>query len=93
MVTLYATGLGPYNPMPLDGFPVPSQTKYALADHAKVVIGGHSLDPVWAGAAAGRIGVAIVQLKIDDSIPHAASVPVKVRVNGHDSNTVLLPVQ
>jgi uncharacterized protein (TIGR03437 family) len=93
VVTLYGTGLGPYNPMPLDGFPVPADSKYPLADAAKVMVGSVGINPVWAGAAAGRIAVAVVEFKIDNSVPHATTVSLKVRVNGHDSNTVLLPVE
>ncbi len=93
VVTLYGTGLGPYNPAPADGVPVPSATKYPLADAVIVMVGEHQANPVWAGAASGRIGVAIVQLKIDDSFPHATNVSLNVRVNGVNSNIVLLPVE
>jgi uncharacterized protein (TIGR03437 family) len=93
VVTLYGTGLGPYNPMPVDGLPVPAGAKYTLADPVKVVMGNIHADPVWAGAAAGRVGVAAVQLKIDDSVPHATNVAMKLHINNADSNTVLLPVE
>ena len=93
VIALYGTGLGPYHPSPPDGFPVPSGTKFSLADQAKLVMGKHVANPVWAGAAPTRIGVALVQFKIDDSFPHAASVPIKLRVNNFDSNTVMLPVE
>lgn len=93
VVTLYGTGLGPYNPMPVDGLPVPAGAKYTLADPVQVVVGDLKASPVWAGAAAGRIGVAAIQLKIVDSLPHATSVAVKLHINNADSNTVLLPVE
>lgn len=93
VVTLYGTGFGPYNPAPADGVAVPTGTKYPLADTAEVLMGEQQIEPVWAGAAAGRVGVAIVQLKIDDSIPHATNVSLKLRVNEAVSNSVLLPVE
>ena len=93
IVTLYGTGFGPYQQALADGVPVPSGTKYPLADVAKILIGAQQIEPVWAGAAAGRVGVAIVQLKIDEDIPHATDVALKLRVNGVDSNAVLLPVE
>ncbi len=93
VVSLFGTGLGPYNPAPPDGVAVPSGTKYPLADAAKIWVGEQQVEPAWAGAAAGKIGVAVVQLKIDDSIPHATTVAVKVQVNNADSNGVLLPVE
>jgi len=93
VVTLYGTGLGPYNPMPVDGLAVPAGVKYTLADPVKVIMGDLKVDPVWAGAAAGRVGVAAVQLKIADNLPHAASVAVKLHINNADSNSVLLPIE
>jgi uncharacterized protein (TIGR03437 family) len=92
-VSLFGTGFGPYNPAPPDGVAVPSATKYPLADPAKIWVGEEQVEPAWAGAVAGKIGVAVVQLKIDDTIPHATTVAVKVQVNNIDSNQVLLPVE
>ncbi len=93
VVSLFGTGFGPYNPAPPDGVAVPSAKKYPLADTAKIWVGEEPVEPVWSGAAAGKIGVAVVQLKIDDTIPHATTVAVKVQVNNIDSNQVLLPVE
>jgi uncharacterized protein (TIGR03437 family) len=93
VIALYGTGLGPYHPSPPDGFPVPAGTKYSLADQAKFVIGNHVANAVWAGAAPTRIGVALAQVKIDDAFPHSASVPIKLRVNNSESNTLMLPVE
>jgi uncharacterized protein (TIGR03437 family) len=93
VVALYGTGLGPYNPSPADGVAVPAGQKYPLADPAVVVMGDHQAKPVWAGAASGRIGVAVVQMKIDDSIPHSTNLSLNVKINGVNSNAVLLPVE
>jgi len=93
IVSLYGTGFGPYNPEPPDGAAVSSGTKYPLADAAKIVVGERQIEPVWAGAAAGKVGVTVVQLKIDESIPHASNVGLKVLVNEVESNSVLLPVE
>jgi uncharacterized protein (TIGR03437 family) len=56
-------------------------------------VGSEQVSPVWAGAASGRIGVAAVQMTIGDSIPHSTNVSLNVRVNGVNSNAVLLPVE
>jgi uncharacterized protein (TIGR03437 family) len=93
VVSLFATGLGPYNPVPADGVVVSSGTKYPLADAANIWVGEERVEPAWAGAAAGKIGVAVVQLKIDDTIPHATTVAIHIQVNNVDSNHVLLPVE
>ncbi len=93
VVSLFGTGFGPYATEPPDGVPVPAGTKYALADSAKILIGEQQMEPVWAGAAAGRVGVGVVQLKIDESIPHASNVALKLAVNQAVSNSVLLSVE
>ncbi len=92
-VSLYGTGFGPYNPEPPDGVAVPAGNKFPLADAAELLMGDQQIEPVWAGAAAGKVGVAVVQLKIDDSIPHSTNVALKLSVNGAVSNSVLLPVE
>jgi uncharacterized protein (TIGR03437 family) len=92
VVTLYGTGFGPYSPALPDGVAAPAGTRYSLADPAKILIGEQQVEPVWAGAAAGRVGVAIAQLKINEAIPHA-TVSLKLRVNNSESNAVLLPVE
>ena len=76
-----------------DGFPVPAKPKYPLADQVKIVIGDQAFDPVWAGAAAGRVGLAAVQFNITDQVPHATTVALKIRANGRESNSVPLAIQ
>lgn len=93
VVTIYGTGLGPYHPAPADGVAVPSNTKYPLADPVKLMNGKQQATPTWAGAAPAKIGVAVVQIKIDESFPHHANAAVKVHINNAESNTVVLPVQ
>ncbi len=93
VVTLYGTGLGPYHPAPADGVAVPVNAKYPLADPVRLVTGKQQASPLWAGAAPAKIGVAAVQVKIDESFPHGANAAVKVHVNNTESNTVLLPVE
>ncbi len=86
-------GLGPYHPAPADGVAVPANAKYPLADSVMLLNGKQQASPVWAGAAAAKIAVAAVQIKIDESFPHHANAAVKVHVNNVESNTVALPVQ
>ena len=93
IVSIFGTGFGPYNPEPPDGATVSAATKYPLADAAKIVLGQQQIEPVWAGAAAGKVGVGVVELKVDESIPHASNVALKLLVNGVESNSVLLPVE
>ena len=65
---------------------------YTLVDPVEVVNGETILAPLWAGAAPGRVGVHEVRLHVAPELPSGA-LALLVRVNGQDSNTVLLPVE
>ena len=92
IVTLYGTGLGLYTRRPMDGFAIPASPAYPLADPVEVATGDAVWQPEWAGATPGRVGVAAVRVRIAPAFP---SGPVKllIRVNGQESNTVVLPVE
>ena len=91
-ITLYGTGWGPCDRRPPDGFALPASPAFTLADPVEVVAGDAVLQPVWAGAAPGRVGVEALRLKIGAELPPGPA-RLKVRVNGQESNTVLLPVE
>ena len=65
---------------------------FTLEDPVEIVIGDGSLVPLWAGAAPGRVGVHAVKLRIGAELPSGA-VKLAIRVNGQESNAVLLPVE
>jgi uncharacterized protein (TIGR03437 family) len=91
-LTALGTGFGPYQVQPLDGFAVPNAGSDKLADHAQLIIEGKAIEPEFAGAAIGRVGVVAIGFQVADPLPAATTVEIKARVNGHDSNTVLLPL-
>ena len=92
-VTLLGTGFGPYQMMPPDGFLVPAGMRLALADPVEIPVGERTVQPVWAGAATGHVGVTAVQVRIGEEFPAATNFELRVRVNGRESNTVLLPIE
>jgi uncharacterized protein (TIGR03437 family) len=92
-ITIYGTGFGPYTRAALDGFALPQSMVLPLVDTVEIVAGGLVLQPLWAGAATGFVGATIVRLRIGDELPAASTVECKVRVNGFESNTVLLPIE
>lgn len=92
LVTLLGTGFGPYQPQPPDGFAVPGTVLYPLKDTVELVCGDKTITPEFAGAAQGRVGVAAVKFRIADPLPQASTIEIKARVNGHESNTVLVPL-
>lgn len=93
VITILGTGFGPLEQRPPDGFAVPAAPAYKLADKAEVIAGDLLMEPLWAGAIPGEVGKMGVHVRIGDELPPASSVELKLRVNGRDSNTVLLPIE
>ena len=92
VITIYGTGFGPCLRTPPDGFAVPDAPAYPLADPVEILTGESVAAPEFAGAAPGRVGVTAVRFRIESGAP-AGAVELKARVNGRESNTVLLPVE
>ena len=92
-VTALGTGFGPFHPQPPDGFAVPTSRTFPLADPAEIEFSGKVVKPDFTGAAPGRVGITEVRFHITDPFPTNATVEIKVRVNGHESNAVLLALE
>ncbi len=93
MITLYATGLGPTNHPILDGFGVPANSNAAYMDPVSVLAGGQVVEPESATPATGTVGLGIVRIKVGVGFTSGANTELKLQVNGHESNTVLVPVK
>jgi uncharacterized protein (TIGR03437 family) len=93
LVTALGTGFGPYKVQPLDGFAVPNPNIYPLIDTTELLVDGHIIQPEFGGAAVGRVGITALQFRIADPLPSGTTIELKARVNGYDSNTVLLPLR
>ena len=92
-VTVYGTGLGPcVRPRP-DGFAVPDDPSFPLADPVEVSLGGAALAPEAAFAAPARVGLDAVVFRIPSDAAGGGAMDLKIRVNGVESNTVALPVE
>lgn len=92
-VTLLGTGLGPFKRTPPDGFLLPETDDFRLADPVELICGESVAEPLYAGSTSIAVGLHAVRFRISGAFPRGASVPVKVRVNGAESNAVLLPVE
>jgi uncharacterized protein (TIGR03437 family) len=92
VITLLGTGFGPHKLRPPDGFPAPPSSAFVLEDPVEVVGADFVLPAEWTGASAGMVGVTGTRLRIGDGVP-SGSLELKVRVNGRESNTVLVPVE
>ncbi len=93
LLTAYGTGFGPTDPMRPVGFAVPQTPPFLLLDAASVLVGDAVLAAENALAAPGRVAVDAVQFRLSDGAPTATNAPLRVSINGQQSNTVLLPVQ
>jgi uncharacterized protein (TIGR03437 family) len=91
-LSLLGTGFGPYSGTVIDGF-FPPDPAPALSDPLNILAADQNPAPIWSGAAVGYTGLAVTQFQVPVGMASASNVPVKVNVNGVDSNTVMLPVQ
>jgi uncharacterized protein (TIGR03437 family) len=92
-ITLYGTGLGPYQPMPFDGFHVPSSPSFAVADTVVVMLQGRTVSPDLAIAAVGTVGVAMVQVRIPEDLDLSTPATVAVEAGEVLSNSLPLPLK
>ena len=92
LLTVYGTGFGPADHVRPAGFPIPAAPAYQIADAASVLIGDAAI-AAGAIAAPGRIGVDAVQFRLGEDAPSGTNAALFVRINGQDSNAVLLPVK
>ncbi len=93
LVTLFGTGFGRYKLNAISGFALPSAPDYTLDHRVEVQAGDSTLSPLWTGGAAGMVGMDVVRFRISDEISPASTLPLKIRIDGHESNSVLLPVE
>jgi uncharacterized protein (TIGR03437 family) len=94
LLTMFGTGFGPTNPPTPEGFALPAEPAFVITDSATVTIGAATvIPPDSVLAAPGRVGVDEVQFRLGSGAPTGMNVPMKLTINGQDSNTVLLPVQ
>jgi len=92
-VTVLGTGFGPYIIKPPDGFLLDEGSGYALMDPVVVLLGEDTrLDPQYAGRSGVAVGIDAVRFRLPVNLPDSPSVSLKVRINGNESNTVLLPI-
>jgi uncharacterized protein (TIGR03437 family) len=92
-VTVLGTGFGPYKEGSIDGLATPENVTLTLADAVTIQAGDQTIAPAAAKSAVGYVGITAIQFQIPNDLPAGTSVDLKMSVNGHESNTVLLPIQ
>ena len=71
---------------------MPESPNFRLADPVDVWIGDGMVVPLYAGVAAGRVGVQAVRFRLNANTPSGVA-NLKLRIYERESNTVLLPVE
>jgi uncharacterized protein (TIGR03437 family) len=93
VISILGTGLGAYVQAPPDGYLFDETAGYRLADEVTVLTGEDGvLTAIYAGRSGAAVGVDAVRFQLPASLPDGPYLPVRIRVNGQDSNTVLLPI-
>jgi uncharacterized protein (TIGR03437 family) len=93
LLTAYGTGFGPTDHMRPEATAIPSSPRFMILDPVRVQVGSALVTPESAFAAAGQVGVDLVQFRLDSSTPSGAAIPISLTVNGVLSNTLTLPIQ
>ena len=93
LLTVFGTGFGPTDPGRPYGFAAPDSPRFNLLGAIDVLAGVAEARPVAAFAAPGRVGVDAVQFRLGESARGSGAVSLRVRVNGRESNSLLLPVE
>lgn len=91
-IIFFGTGFGPYNTPVVDGF-FPPNPPPAVADPISILAAGLTFQPDSAVAAPGYTGLVAVKFTITNAMPAGQDVNLQVEINGHLSNTVVLPMQ
>jgi uncharacterized protein (TIGR03437 family) len=92
-LTITGTGFGPYDRNPPDGLLIPSGATFALLDPVTVTAGGVSGAALTYGPSYDGIGLNVATFQVPPSLPSGTSVPLKVTINGVDSNQLALFLQ
>jgi len=92
-IMIYGTGLGPYQPMPFDGFKASAVPPSILVDSVEVVVQGRDLAVDTAIASAGAVGVVMVAIRIPDDLDKSIPATIGVKVGGVLSSGVAVASQ
>jgi uncharacterized protein (TIGR03437 family) len=93
LLTLYATGSGPLNPIRPDGLAIPDTPRFNVVDPVTVLVGDATFPAEAAFAAPGRVAVDAIQFRLGTGAPSSTSAPLRIQINGTESNTAPLPIK
>ncbi len=93
VISLQATGLGPYRFNPPIGFAIPAGNTFLAADTVEVLVGDQVVQPLRVLATVGQVGMTSVEIRLGAQFPAGQSTTLRLRVNGKESNAVRLDVR
>ena len=77
---------------PPDGFLFDVTVGYALKDGVTVMLNDLKIDALYGGRSGAAVGVDAIRFQVPVTLPDSPFLPVKIRINGQESNTVFLPI-
>lgn len=92
-ILIVSTGLGATNPFFDEGKAVPAENILSVTGALEVSIGSQLATDVRAYLAPGQIGIYFVSAVLPAGVPTGDAVPVIVRANGVESQTVTMTIQ
>ena len=93
ILTITGTGFGPYDRNPPDGIAIPAGSTFTLLDAVTVTCADVSVTPVSSGPSIDTVGANVIKFEVPGSLPSGTPVPLKVTINGVDSNQLSLFLQ
>ncbi|OFW40135.1 MAG: hypothetical protein A3J28_06665 [Acidobacteria bacterium RIFCSPLOWO2_12_FULL_60_22] len=93
VIQIFATGLGPTNPVVASGTPAPSSPAAVVTNGVTATIGGVNAAVQFAGLAPGFVGLYQVNVTIPAGVAPDPEVPLVLLQNGVPSNNVTLAVR
>jgi uncharacterized protein (TIGR03437 family) len=93
LISLAATGLGPYQLAVREGVTLPLLPAYPLEDPLELRAGETPLEVEWAGGQAGQAGMDVIRFRVPASVAGVTAFEVTVKCGARISNAVLVPVR
>ena len=94
IVTLIATGFGPYQLPSLAGLALPPGPGFRVEGDVALQMGELRPEVIFAGGVTGQVGLDQVRFRIPDTLPEGSgnNFRLTIRMDDRDSNGVILPV-
>jgi uncharacterized protein (TIGR03437 family) len=93
IIIVYATGLGAVTPSQTDGAAAPVSPQVRTSSATTVLIGGIPARVVFSGLTPGLVGLWQVNAEVPAAAPTGEAIPIRISVQGVDSNEAVISVR